>query len=377
MLEPSRLPPEILDAIIDELQNDKQSLLQASLACKAICPRTRVHLFSIASLSSQSDCDRLLKLITLSPKLALHFKSLNIMMIQLQDIHETLAAYGGLTVIESLVNVTRLSLLMGDWRHVPDTVVSSLQSRSYRTLAIGMSFEFRSVGEICPLVKNSPGLQQVSLTCGNALTEECGLDHSLHCIPTPIVLQVIDTPCPFSFRNIHTFNISLPDDSGTVSRHLYRYLALSDTALKRLYVMHHVSGSLNASSRTLHITSIEKITVKVVRTSRVHYGLLFRVFEWWISNLSAVDEHCAIRSITFKVMLDLPVFQEEHPALEWEDLWMRLDGCLASYKIASLERVAITFEPRVLTWDTLKARMEQNFLGLKRLGCELVLDAVT
>ncbi|SJK98747.1 uncharacterized protein ARMOST_02016 [Armillaria ostoyae] len=110
MLEPSRLPPEILDTIIDELQNDKKSLLQASLACKAICPRTRVHLFSITSLSSQSDCDRLLKLITLSPKLALHFKSLDIMMIQLQDIHETLAAYGGLTVIESLVNVTRFSL---------------------------------------------------------------------------------------------------------------------------------------------------------------------------------------------------------------------------------------------------------------------------
>ncbi|KAK0222608.1 hypothetical protein EDD85DRAFT_260946 [Armillaria nabsnona] len=393
MLERSRLPPEILDAIIDELQNDKQSLLQASLACKVICPRTRVHLFSIASLSSQSDCDRLLKLITLSPKLALHFKSLEIMMIQLQDIHETLAPYGGLTVIESLVNVTRLSLLMGDWHHMPDTVVSSLQSRSYRTLAIGMSFEFRSVGEICSLVKNSPGLQQVSLACGNALTEECGLDHSLHRTPAPIVLQVIEfalpldsvgtlmkwasTPCPFSFRNIHTLNISLPDDSGTVSRHLYRYLALSDTALKRLYVMHHVSGSLNASSRTLHIASIEKITVKVVRTSRVHYGLLFRIFEWWISNLSAVDEHCAVRSVTFKVMLDLPVFQEEHPALEWEDLWMRLDGCLASYKMASLERVAITFEPRVLTWDTLKARMEQNFLGLKRLGCELVLDTVT
>ncbi len=174
-------------------------------------------------------------------------------MIQPQDIHETLAAYGGLTVIESLVNVTRLSLLMGDWRHMPDTVVSSLQSRSYRTVAIGMSFEFRSVGEICSLVKNSPGLQQVSLTCGNALTEECGLgpfpslcprshrvagyEFALPLDSVGTLMKWASTPCPFPFRNIHTLNISLPDDSGTVSRHLYRYLALLDTALKRLYVM--------------------------------------------------------------------------------------------------------------------------------------------
>ncbi|KAK0432511.1 hypothetical protein EV421DRAFT_2000685 [Armillaria borealis] len=343
MLERSRLPPEILDVIIDELQNEKQSLLQASLACKAICPRTRVHLFSIALLSSQSDCDRLLKLITLSPKLALHFKTLDIMMIQLQDIHDTLAAYGGLTVIESLVNVTCLSLLMGDWRHMPDIVVSSRQSRSYRTLAIGMSFEFRSVGEICSLVKNSPGLQQV--------------------IEFALPLDSVGT----LMKNIHTLNISLPDDSGTVSRHLYRYLALSDTALKRLYVMHHVSERFTLPA-----------SIKSRSKSSGRVGFTTVCFSGYSSgNLSAVDEHCAIRSITFKVMLHLPVFQEEHPALEWEDLWRRLDGCLASYKMASLERVAITFEPRVLTWDTLKARMEQNFLGLKRLGCELVLDAVT
>ncbi|PBK93553.1 hypothetical protein ARMGADRAFT_1079861 [Armillaria gallica] len=117
----SGLLPELLDDIIDELQGDKKSLLGASLACKALCPRTRVHLFSVVALSGKSACDRLRGLITLSPKLALHFRTLyNILNVQNDDAS---AVYGALTVIESLVNVTDLTLLTGDWRHVPDTVV--------------------------------------------------------------------------------------------------------------------------------------------------------------------------------------------------------------------------------------------------------------
>ncbi|PBK60841.1 hypothetical protein ARMSODRAFT_679000 [Armillaria solidipes] len=111
-------------------------------------------------------------------------------------------------------------------------------------------------------------------------------------------------------------------------------------------------------------------------TPSILFGRVSRVFEWWISNLSAVNEHCVIRSITFKVvtMGDL----QEHPAssLDWDDMWTRLDGCLASYKMASLERVAITFVPRPAEWDTFKAHMEGNFLSLRQLGREVVLDAV-
>ncbi|SJL18362.1 uncharacterized protein ARMOST_21950 [Armillaria ostoyae] len=236
----SDLPPELLDAIIDELQGDKKSLLGASLACKALCPRTRVHLFS----------------------LALHFRTLYIALMNVQDIHAP-AVYGALTVIESLVNVTDLSLLAGDWRHVPDTVVSTLQSRSYHSLEVTMSFRFRSTGEICSLLKNSPDLQYVMFACRTVLVE-CGLDHSLPCTPAPIVLKIgqfFDSgtlmkwatsarPCPFSFNNLHTLDITLPDYNGTVSQHLYQYLALPATALKHLYVTHNILGLgiLGASS---------------------------------------------------------------------------------------------------------------------------------
>ncbi|KAK0214631.1 hypothetical protein EDD85DRAFT_963109 [Armillaria nabsnona] len=99
----SGLPPELLDAIIDKLQGDKKSLLGASLACKG-----------------KPACDRLRELITLSPKLALHFRILDIALMNVQDIHAP-AVYGTLTVIEFLVNVTDLTLLTGrlvPYKHV-------------------------------------------------------------------------------------------------------------------------------------------------------------------------------------------------------------------------------------------------------------------
>ncbi len=249
----SDLPPELLDIIIDELQDDHPSLLEASLAFKALYPRTRVHLFRVASLSTESSCDRLRELITLSPKLALHFKSLDIEMINVPEDSICIE----LTVIESLVNLTHLSLIRGYWHHLPDTVVSSLKSCSYLRIDIGPFFEFRSMGNICSLVQNSPDLQQVRFTFRNDITdwEECDLNHSFPCIPAPVALYInssenfpdpvrtilkwatLSRPCPFSFRDIRKLDISLPDGSPDVLPHLSQYLTLLGT-LERLCVRH-------------------------------------------------------------------------------------------------------------------------------------------
>ncbi|PBK59318.1 hypothetical protein ARMSODRAFT_802658 [Armillaria solidipes] len=230
----SDLPLEILDAIIDELQRDKKSLLQASLACRAFYPRTRVYLFYAVTLHSKSCCDRLRALFTLSPKLASHFKSLEI-----NYVFPTPEDCGALTVVESLVNVTHLSLSMGDWRDMPDSVVSSLQSHSYRSLVIGRDFGFRTIGEICSLVKNSPNLKQVDISAHShyGITEECNLDHSLHSSPAPVAARICDFlshsagivmksvfssgPCPFSPSNIHTLLLVLPDPARTVLSNVF------------------------------------------------------------------------------------------------------------------------------------------------------------
>ncbi|KAK0222615.1 hypothetical protein EDD85DRAFT_261459 [Armillaria nabsnona] len=194
----SDLPLEILDGIIDELQHDEKSLLQASLACRAFYPRTRVHLFSVFSVASplikscKSNCDRLRELITLSPKLALHFKSLYIIFLK----SSTPQDYRALTVVESLIKVTHLYLDWGNWCHMPDSVVSSLQSHSYRVLHIHPFFHFTSIGEICSLVKNSPNLKQVDISIPPhyRITEECNLDHSLYSTPAPVAVSVHEFP---------------------------------------------------------------------------------------------------------------------------------------------------------------------------------------
>ncbi len=251
------LPSEILDAIIDELQDDKKSLLQASLACRAFYPRTRVYLFHVVRLYSKSCCDRLRALFTLSPNLAPHFKSL-----QIDYMRPTPEHCGALTVIESLINISHLSLGMGDWRALPDFVVSSLQSHSYHSLVICADFKFRTIGEICSLVKNSPYLKIVDIStpphCG--ITEECNLDHSLYSAPAPVAVRITEFltesagiiqksvlssgPCPFSGNNIHTLAITLPDVDATVHRlpqGLNQYLARSHSSLKRLRVTHPLS----------------------------------------------------------------------------------------------------------------------------------------
>ncbi|KAK0222617.1 hypothetical protein EDD85DRAFT_261523 [Armillaria nabsnona] len=390
----SSIPPEIVDSIIDELQDDKKSLLQASLTCKILYPRTRVHLFSSASLSDGIDCYRLEELITFSPNLALDFKSLNISFLYPPDHIPPSTEYEALTVIEALINVTHLTLAGGDWCYMPDFVVSSLQSRSYRNLIIGPFFRFISIGGICSLVKNSPNLQEVRIWCSDTgITEECNLDRSLHFTPAPVAVYIDGSqdyshsagtilnsvlssrPCPFSCSNIVTLGITLRDANATVPRCLNRYLDQEHIPLKSLHVRHIRPGLRTASSETLHISNVEKIAVTVLQMPVV-LDRATHILEWWISNLAAVNDHCVIRSLSFTIKAFQQEVKEGHPSLDWEDLWRRLDDCLTSSKMALLERVAITFEPRPAEWDTLKTRMEGNFLGLHRLGRELALDAM-
>ncbi|KAK0234197.1 hypothetical protein IW262DRAFT_1452734 [Armillaria fumosa] len=301
MSDSSCLPPEICDAIIDQLQYDKRSLLRAPVVCRALYPRTRVHLFSRAVLSSESSCIRLAKLIALSPELALLFKSLSIAITKGNDPDSESRVYGALTVIESLVNLTQLTLTAGDWSRMPDTVVSSFQSYSYRSLVVNPFFSFRTIGEMCSLLQNSPDLQWASFRCKGNFTEECHLNHSLHRIPAPVRLQIDDTassvpfetflklatssrPCPFSFRNVHTLSIALSGQSRILRQLLNQYLVLLGTSLKLLHV-NHTPGFLYTSSETIDVSSVETIEVRIMKGDWDSFDRDSQAFEWWISNL--------------------------------------------------------------------------------------------
>ncbi len=124
-------------------------------------------------------------------------------------------------------------------------------------------------------------------------------------------------------------------------------------------------GFLYTSSETLDVSSVEKIEVRIMKGDPNSFGRDSQAFEWWISNLSAVKERCAIRSLAFKIVATGPPYLERHPAFNWDTLWTRLDECLASYKMASLESLSITFHPPP----------EGRFPLLKQLGHEVILNA--
>ncbi|KAK0501131.1 hypothetical protein EDD18DRAFT_1147334 [Armillaria luteobubalina] len=403
-MQASGLPPELCDAIIDELREDKKSLLQISLTCRALCPRTRVHLFHAVTLLGKSCCDRLCALITLSPTLALHFKSLRINWRIRNWNRNHLENYEPLTVIESLVGVTDLYLALDDWGRLPDAVASSLQSCSYRNLSIGGYCTFASMGEFCLLLQNSPGLEQVSFSCKNIPPMLCDQDRSLHGTPAPSTLRIIDYqdttsvpserprslltlaisshPCPFSFCNIRTLTVCLSGPSTMFLEDLRKYLALPSTSLKHFCVIHGfrpVWSHRGSPLASLDVSDIESIEIRVYRDRPLFLnpGTL-DILRWWISNFSSTDKRNIIRSLTFTNFTSISFpRKEERSTLDQEDLWMRLNDCLTSYKMGSLERLAITFDQRPAKWNMLKAQVEANFQGLKKSGCEVILDVVT
>ncbi|SJL07062.1 uncharacterized protein ARMOST_10405 [Armillaria ostoyae] len=104
------------------------------------------------------------------------------------------------------------------------------------------------------------------------------------------------------------------------------------------------------SSETLDVSNVEKLSVRILKCDTNYFGRGSQIFEWWISNLSVVKECSAIRSIAFEIVSPTSEL-DMHVTLDWDDLWTRLDECLASYKMASLERFALTFWPRPAEWD--------------------------
>lgn len=274
---------------------------------------------------------------------------------------------------------------------MPGTVVTSLQSHSYLTFRICPSFKFRSIGEICLLLQTSPHLRWASFWFKRTFTEECHLDHSLHSTPAPVALHIgeaeptfpIETllklaatsrPCPFSFRNIRTLNIILSSRNAMLRQHLNQYLVLVGTSLNILHVNHSVPVPMYTSSETLDVSNVNHLSVIILQCDPNYFGRGSQIFEWWISNLSVVKEHSTIRSITFEIVSPISETGMQVP-LDWDDLWTRLDECLASYKLVSLQHVVLKFRPRPRPgWDVYKARIEGKFSLLKQLGREVVLE---
>ncbi|KAI0687419.1 hypothetical protein C8T65DRAFT_590472 [Cerioporus squamosus] len=74
----ARLPPELIDYIIDYLHGDKDTLLQLSLVCHAVVPSARYHLFDRLKISN-SNVTALSTLVTKeAPEIALYVRELTL-----------------------------------------------------------------------------------------------------------------------------------------------------------------------------------------------------------------------------------------------------------------------------------------------------------
>ncbi|KAK0431240.1 hypothetical protein EV421DRAFT_1854580 [Armillaria borealis] len=380
-------PPEILDAIVDELKGNKHALIQISLVCRDLYPRTRVHLLHSISLSTKADCDRLRALITLSPKLAVHFKHLHI------SCREFLlsADRKSLKVIEPLINITSLHLeslgFHGPEREFCDSVWASLCSHSYHTIQLS-NWCFAWMDEFCALMSNSTSLYRIETLLVRFPKPECNTYHPRHPTTSPIELVIDDltqnpevilesavspSSCPYSFSRVRFLKIRLGCGDTIFLQRLNKFLDLPSTSLKNLYIRHFGALSETPTTVNLNISRVENLGIRV---SNYPESISAR-FDWWIANFKEVDHHNSIHTITFVIFESNAERERRSPLASIKSMdayWSQLDECLASPRLASLRRVAIIFEgPPLPGWEEAKMLVEGEFTRLKQLGRELAL----
>ncbi|SJL07053.1 uncharacterized protein ARMOST_10396 [Armillaria ostoyae] len=380
-------PPEILDTIVDELKGNKRALIQLSLVCRDLYPRTRIYLFYSVSLSTKADCDRLRALLTLSPKLAIHFKSLRI------SCREFLlsADHESLTVIEPLINITSLSLesigFLFPKREFCQSVWDSLCSHSYHSIQIS-SWCFARMDEFCGLMYESPNLYRIETLLVTypepQFSPQYPRDHSTRS-PVELVIDDISEnpevvlgsaislfPCPYSFRSVRFLKIRLSCRSPVFLQRLDHFLTLPTTSLKNLYIRHCFGPDETPTTVNLNVSRAENVGIRISN----HQPNISVRFDWWIANFKQVDHHNSIHTITF-VISESNTEDEASPLASirsMETCWSQLDECLASPRLASLTHVAIIFEgPPLPEWEEAKMLLEGKFTRLKQLDRELVL----
>ncbi|PBK93472.1 hypothetical protein ARMGADRAFT_1012360 [Armillaria gallica] len=388
-------PPEILDAIVDELKGNKRALIQMSLVCRDLYPRTRIHLFHSVSLSTKADCDRLRALLTLSPKLAIHFKYLRI------SCREFLlsADHESLTVIEPLINITSLSLesigFLFPKREFCQSVWDILCSNSYHSIQIS-SWCFARMDEFCGLMYESPNLRRIETLLVKYPEPQFSPQHPCdHSTRSPVELVIDDIsekpevvlgsaislfPCPYSFRSVRFLKIRLSCRNPVFLQRLDHFLTLPTTSLKNLYIRHWFGPGETPTTVNLNVSRVENVGIRISN----HPSTISARFDWWIANFKEVDHHNSIQTITF--VISESDTENEASLLDsirrMEAFWSELDECLASPRLALLTRAAIIFEgPPLQEWEEAKMLIEGEFTRLKQLGRELVfgrnLDVLT
>jgi hypothetical protein len=166
---PPRLPPEIIDTVIDHLHSDKPSLAACALISKDFLPSTRFHLFSEVSVQPGHMLLLLELLASPSNQIAPFIQRL------LFDNLGKLLFYHGITEVERCIrliplltsrlpHVKSLRFSNFDLEHVPEDIRRDLFSSfpDFKDLDLS-SLHFYRFSEFIDLVCAFPSLEKISL----------------------------------------------------------------------------------------------------------------------------------------------------------------------------------------------------------------------
>ncbi len=362
------------------MKDDTIALKQISLVSKGLSPRTRVHLFSSADISSKADCDRLRKLITHSPGIAHYFTALSF-----EFRSRTIARSLPAKILNALVNLSKLTLSLGDFSNFRPSVISALAARSYKHLAF-ILVDFNSVSDICALTRNSASMKSMSIVAPRFFGTPVPCGHE-GLVPSPtflgindgesdagVVLASILSPrqCPISLKRVENLVILISHTNPAFVQQLNYFLIQihAAQALPSLDVTHTNTGtylgydivfrnltfSLAPPTQTLHISRVKTLIIDISGYNESDEPK--SILNWWITAFRDPEAEAALEAVRLKIdVKDIPSLSGP----DYGDLWKQMDETLRG--IRSLRTLEIVFYnmPPEWPWNEAEAQIIEGF----------------
>lgn len=349
------LPPELFDAVVDELESDRNALKTCSLVSRVLRPRAQAHLFREISLESPNWCKKFHHIASTSPSLPFVVHSLRLVTFPRQWVSEepTLPL-----VLKRMVNLRHLQMFFVEWQSLP-SLESALRSlRNLTALTLSNVF-FENCLAFFAMLGLIPGMRQLTLRgvffkglplphdTLSSDTQRVHL-HTLRIVSTQysedasrnILISFLHPSSPISLTELKDFQITpfLTSDIETVRA----VLSASVDSLNHLsldaFVQSHVVDEFTAICEPLHVHHIPSISLELCDKVSIQKQL-----KWWTEGFNIRAEVYALRVISITIRLD-EISSIESPAFTDVTIWEALDTALTRREMALLQGVEFIFD---------------------------------
>ncbi|KAK0432929.1 hypothetical protein EV421DRAFT_1998419 [Armillaria borealis] len=372
------IPPELIDAIVDETQNDEtakpwerwRTLLSCSLVNRTFVPRARKHLYRSLILTTGQRCREFYDICQLSP---INIPSLvESLCIDNERLDSVDSAKTFPLLISSFINMKSIHLRCLEWDDVKDTARQALASHAFQSISFDVC-QFTNSALLYSFISGSSAtLRQLSFARCEMLTRR----YESFVGPRPSIERLI-----LYGQAAGVFDVGLLT-SKTFSPIVLDSLQILDICINRLEHIHCIQAFLdrdtvpfrelkvshlqegywtvpfNWTSVLLRLSSLHSLTI-ALDDYRQNPNTNIHIFLWWIKNFQSWGregsslEQVKIRTLSF-------------PFGPWRDL----DASLARVKALrsfELEVVPSYFQDAAGVLP-LKIGIERQLLGLMLLN---------